>query len=372
MNFTFSEELELLRRVARDLLDRHASLDEARAALDGGPTDDAALWKLVVDQGWPGTAVPSGLGGDGGTRLALCVLAEELGRAVARLPFAPSVYEVTEAVARFGSEDQQRRFLPVLVGGALIGTAALVPAEGVAPGGGTEEFRFDLDRARGHVPAVAYGDRAGILLAVAETAAGPTAVLADLTTPAVTARALPVFDPGWPLADLLLDGVPAEPLGQPGQGARVAREVSEVAAVYLAFEALGGAQRCLEDAAEYARQRFQFGRAIGSFQAVKHRLADVFAAVELARSHCYYAAWALEASPADLPVAAAQARLAAGEAYRAAAEEGLHIHGGMGFTWAADAHLFVRRARALEAALGGPTLWSDRLVEHLVAETGAG
>jgi len=296
--------------------------------------------------------------------LGLCILAEELGRALACTPFAPSVYLFCEAVLTAGSLDQQVRLLSPLLEGRGLATGIVGSGGDGLAGGALPTFADG--RLRGEVRAVPWGGSARFLLTPATSISGVVACVADLCSGEVTRSGRPVLDAGWPLADLDVV-VRAERLGPDGRGAEVLGPVTDRAAVWTAFEALGGAQRCLEEAAAHARERNQFGRPIGSFQAVKHRLADDFVAVELARSHCAYAAWALEYSPDDLPVAAAQARLAALDAYRMVAEDALHVHGGIGFTWEADQHLFLRRAQALESALGGATVWADRLVARIVA-----
>ncbi|HKK29612.1 MAG TPA: acyl-CoA dehydrogenase family protein, partial [Alphaproteobacteria bacterium] len=172
-------------------------------------------------------------------------------------------------------------------------------------------------------------------------------------------------DPSRSHARLAFDRAPAELLGNAADGWRILEQVQDRAAVLLAFEQVGGAQKCLEDAKEYALNRYAFGRPIASFQAIKHKLADVYMATELARSNAYFGAWALNTGAAELPVAAAAARVAANKAFTLAAEENIQTHGGMGFTWEFDCHLYLRRAKLLALALGGERTWKNRLVSQL-------
>ncbi|HJT05829.1 MAG TPA: acyl-CoA dehydrogenase family protein, partial [Stellaceae bacterium] len=166
-------------------------------------------------------------------------------------------------------------------------------------------------------------------------------------------------------ARLVFDGAAAEPLGALGEGVPLLRRILDRAAVLFAFEQVGGAQAALDMAKAYALERYAFGRPIGSFQAIKHKLADVYVATELARSNAYYGAWALSQDAAELPVAAAAARVAASEAFSLASRENIQTHGGMGFTWAFDCHLYYRRAKLLSLTLGSPREWKDRLITHL-------
>jgi alkylation response protein AidB-like acyl-CoA dehydrogenase len=176
-------------------------------------------------------------------------------------------------------------------------------------------------------------------------------------------------DPSRSHSRLRFDGTPAGVLGNIGDGWSLTERLLDRAAVLFAFEQVGGAQQCLEMAVEYAKKRFAFGRPIGSFQAIKHKLADVFIATELARSHAYYGAWALSTDAPDLPVAAAAARVAASRAFYLASSENIQIHGGMGFTWELDCHLYYRRAKLINLALGSERHWKHKLVSRLENRT---
>jgi alkylation response protein AidB-like acyl-CoA dehydrogenase len=190
-------------------------------------------------------------------------------------------------------------------------------------------------------------------------------VLVDLTQSGVTRTTLKTLDPTRGHAKIEFKNAKGERLGAAGQGWELAEAVLDRAAVLLAFEQLGGSQACLEMAIDYAKNRIAFSRPIGSFQAIKHKLADMYVATEVARSNAYYGAWALSTEAAELPFAAATARAAASDAYHLAAKENIQVHGGMGFTWEVDAHLFYRRAKLLSVQAGSPAVWKEKLVKRL-------
>ena len=339
MNFDFSPELEQLRDQARRFLAAHDARAQTRAALDGATAFPRQLWDAMAELGWQGVAVPEEYGGVGLGHEALCVLAEELGRAIAPVPFAPSVYLATEAILLAGTAGQKARLLPDLAGGRAIGCFA-------------------------------WGGHATLLVTVAQDGAyGRSLFVVDLT--GVARMAVKSIDPTGDLARIVLDGAPAERLGAPGAGDVLAERLQDRAAVLVAFEQIGGAAAALEMACGYARERHAFGRPIGSFQAIKHKLADVYIGNELARSNAYFGAWALAADAPDLPLAAATARVSASDAFHEAARENIQTHGGMGFTWAADCHLYYRRARHLAQLLGSAPHWKDRVVTALETRNAA-
>jgi alkylation response protein AidB-like acyl-CoA dehydrogenase len=215
---------------------------------------------------------------------------------------------------------------------------------------------------------VADGDVADFAIVLATEGVGRAGLfLVDLKGPGVTRASVATVDPTRSHARLSFDAAPAEALGAPGQGWPLTERLLDRAAVLVAFEQLGGAQAALEMAREYALGRFAFGRQIASFQAIKHKLADMYVGVELARSNAYYGAWALTKDTPELPVAAAAARVAASEAYYQAAKENIQIHGGMGFTWEFDCHLHYRRAKLTGLMLGSARRWKDLLVSRLEA-----
>lgn len=362
MNFDFSEEQNLLREQARRFLSESAS-GKAREVLEGDIRFDRDLWHGIAELGWLGTVIPEEYGGIGLSHEDLCVIAEEIGRSLAPVPFSSSVYQATEALMLAGSDDQKSEFLPGLAAGEKIGCFAF--AEGIKkPSPDSVATTYAEGKLSGVKHPVADGDISDFAVVLARTETGETVLaLADLAD--VERSAMETVDPSRSHASLTFDDTPAQVLGSGGDGWDIAERVLDHAAILMAFEQVGGAQQCLEMATEYAKTRFAFGRPIGSFQAIKHKLADVFIATELARSHAYYGAWALSSDAPDLPVAAASARVAASRAYYLASSENIQTHGGMGFTWELDCHLYYRRAKLLNLALGGERRWKHKLIARL-------
>ncbi|MGH6957522.1 MAG: acyl-CoA dehydrogenase family protein, partial [Caulobacteraceae bacterium] len=227
------------------------------------------------------------------------------------------------------------------------------------------QARVDGGRLTGVKLPVTDGDVADVAVVLAKEGGRPALFLVGLKGEGVTRETLKTLDPTRGVAKLTFKGAPAERLGEAGEGMALAERLMERAAVLIAFEQVGGADRALEMAKEYAMARYAFGRPIGSYQAIKHKLADMYVDNELARSNAYYGAWALETGAAELPLAAASARVSASEAFWHAAKENLQTHGGIGFTWQMDCHLFYRRAQQLGLVAGGAKAWKERLVTQL-------
>lgn len=365
MNFEFSEDQKLLQQTVDEYLRDHAPLTVARQVLESGSRYSESLWKGAAEMGWLGAAVPEDLGGSGFGYLELALIAYEIGAALAPIPFASSVYLATEAVLLGGSAEQQQRLLPALASGRSIGTFALTERPGrFAADGVTTELAGD--RLSGTKVPVGDGDVADIAIVVARHAGEITVALVELDQPGVTRRVLESIDPTRGLAHVRFDGAKAELLGD-GVGWGFVERLLDRAAVLMAFEQLGGAERSLEMTRDYCMGRFAFGRPVASFQAIKHRLADLYVEIELARSNAYYGAWALSTDSDKLPVAAAGARASAADAFELAAKEMIQLHGGVGFTWELDCHLFYRRAKHLALALGTANEWRDRLVRAIAA-----
>ncbi len=371
MNFDFSEDQKLLRDQARRFLSGKCSLKTVRKVFEGDHGYDRDLWMAIAEMGWLGTAIPESFGGLGLGHLELCVIAEELGRALAPLPFSSTVYLFAEAVLLAGSEEQKKACLPKIATGRLIGTFARAEAAGaVTPKSIRTAFRGN--RLSGKKIAVADGMDAdfAVVLARANDEPGERGLclaIADLKGPGVSRRHEESIDPSRKHAEISFDNAPAEPLGRPGEGWSIANSVLDRAAVLVAFEQVGGADACLAMAKEYALTRHAFGRPIASYQAIKHKLADMYVNTELARSNAYYGAWALSTNARELPLAAAAARISATQAFDYAAKENVQTHGGIGFTWEADPHLFYKRSRELALSLGPQRSWKDRLVSQLEA-----
>jgi len=364
MNFDFSEEQRLLQQTARDYLEKHAPLSVCREILESDTPYSSDLWKGAAELGWLGTAVPEAYGGAGFGHLELAVIAEEVGRALCPIPFSSSVYLATEALLRFGSDAQKDAHLPRLVAGEAIGTVALTEA----PGQNTTEAvaaGVSDGRLSGVKLPVVDGDVAHLAVVAARGDAGLSLYLVDLTGEGVTREPLEGFDPSRSIATLRFEGAPAELLGSDGRGEAQAAHLLDRAAVLMAFEQLGSASRAFEITREFILGRYAFGRPIGSFQGIKHRMADLWCKIELARSNAYYGAWALSNEEPELGVAACLARIAASEAFDDTTVEMIQFHGGVGYTWEYDCHLFYRRAKLLSLGLGSPAHWKDQLISRV-------
>jgi alkylation response protein AidB-like acyl-CoA dehydrogenase len=371
MNFDFSEDQKLVQKTARDYLVEHSPLAACRRVLEGKDLFDATLWKGVAEMGWLGAAVPEEYGGAGLGPLELVLIAEEVGRALAPIPFSSSVYLATEALLLAGSDEQKKKYLPRLAAGELIGTLALAEGAG-EPDASSIHARLESGRLTGEKLPVADGDVAGIALVLARGSDGALSLaLADLQNPGVTRTSIDSLDPSRSQAKLVFSNVPAETVGTTGKGWELVEKVLDRAAVLMAFEQIGGAQRALEITREYAMGRYAFGRPIASFQALKHRFADLYCAIELARSNAYYGAWALSNGNHELALASCGARISASEAFDLAAKEMMQIHGGVGYTWEYDCHLFYRRAKLLSLTLGSPSEWREKLISRLEARDAA-
>jgi alkylation response protein AidB-like acyl-CoA dehydrogenase len=365
MNFDYSDDQKFLKTEARKFLDAECPPKLVRGVLDDAKRSyDEGLWRKIAEQGWLGAAIPERFNGLGLGRIELCAIAEELGRACAPVPFASTVYFLAETLMLAGSEEQQAKFLPRIAAGELIG--AFATSEG--PGAYTEaniQVKVEGGKLTGVKVPVTDGDIADVAVVLAKEGGRSGLYLVDLGGAGVTRETLTTLDPTRGVAKLTFGGATAERLGPAGEGAALAEAVMDRAAVLLAFEQLGGADRCLDMARAYALERYAFGRPIGGYQAIKHKLADVYVKNELARSNAYYGAWALNVGAPELPVAAAAARVAASEAFWFASKENIQTHGGMGFTWEVDCHLYYRRSRQLALVAGAPKVWKERLVRQL-------
>jgi alkylation response protein AidB-like acyl-CoA dehydrogenase len=365
MDFDFSEDQKFLKNEARKFLDARSPAGVVRSVLDDPDKSyDVKLWKAVAEQGWLGAAIAEEHGGLGLGGVELCAIAEELGRSLAPIPFASTVYFVAEALKLAGSDAQKARWLPKIATGDVIGCFATVERPGVLTDAGVQA-RVDGGVLTGTKIPVTDGDVADLAVVLARSAGRLSLFLVPLDGSTVSREVLQTLDPTRGSAKLTFAEAPAEPLGEVGEGMAVAEAVLDRAAVLLAFEQVGGADRALEMAKDYALNRYAFGRQIGSYQAIKHKLADIYIKNELARSNAYYGAWALDAGPAELPLAAAAARVSACEAFWFAAKENIQTHGGMGFTWGVDCHLYYRRAQQLGLVAGGAKAWKERLVTQL-------
>jgi alkylation response protein AidB-like acyl-CoA dehydrogenase len=373
IDFGLSEDQEALQRAAREFLAREcppALVRETAGTPDGIPRE---LYAKMAELGWTGLIVPEKDGGLGLGALDLALVLEELGRVVAPGPFLGTQL-VTVALLRAGTAAQKKRWLPRLIAGEVSGALAyLEESDRHDPAGITLKARaarggYRLDGGKLFVPGVPGAD---LLLVAARTQAGtgPRGVslfLVEANAPGVRAKPLETIDLTRRGGEVELRGVTVEKtalLGQAGAGWPLLARLLDLGAVGIAADSLGGAARALELAVEYSKVREQFGRKIGSFQALKHMAAEVAAEVEPARSLVWYAAYTFDRRPAEAARAAAIAKARLGEVYSLAVNRSVQMHGGIGFTWEHDLHLWFKRARWNEVAYGDPAFHRERLAE---------
>jgi alkylation response protein AidB-like acyl-CoA dehydrogenase len=338
VNFAFNEEQEELRAMARDFLADHSSSEQVRSAMASEQGYDTEVWKRIgTELGWPAVLVPEEYGGLGLTWVELVALLETTGEALLCAPFFSTVCLGGNALLVAGSDAQKQQYLPALAEGQLRSTLAFSEPSG----------RWDAD-------GITMVQDGVSLFAVPSDAAG------------LTVTALPTVDQTRRQAEVVLDGarVSAEAsLGEPGSAWPALRKVLDLAAVGIAAEQVGGAQRCLDLSVEYAKERVQFGRVIGSFQAIKHKAADMMLAVECARSAAYYAGCVAAEDGDALPQAASLAKATCSEAYFRCAADAIQIFGGIGFTWEYDPHLHFKRAKSTESFLGDASWHRERIAQ---------
>jgi alkylation response protein AidB-like acyl-CoA dehydrogenase len=377
MNFSFTAEQLELRATARTFLASACGPAAVRAAMESALGYDAALWRAIGSElGWTAVVIPENCGGLGLSWVELVALQEVIGETLAPSPFFASVCLAANAVLACGDEAQQQALLPGIADGRTRATLALAEANGRwdADGMAATCERSGSDYVlRGGKRYVVDGASADlIVLAARAPGSEGTACISlfaiDADAAGLTREALPTLDSTRRLAALRLDGVrvPASArLGAEGTAWPALEIALQRAAVALAAEQLGGAQRTLDIAVAYAKERVQFGRAIGGFQALKHKLADVMVKIEAARSAVYYAGCVAAQGGAALPAAASMAKAAATDAFSFAAAHALQVFGGVGFTWEYDVHLYFKRARS-SAHLLGDASWHRELIARAI------
>jgi alkylation response protein AidB-like acyl-CoA dehydrogenase len=372
VNFAFTEEQEELRRIARRWLDEKIPSSRVRALMETEKGYDPGLWREHAELGWQAMAIPEEYGGAGFGFLEQVVLLEEMGRSLYPAPFFSTAVLAANTLLLGGTEEQKLAHLPGIASGETVATVAFTEPNGRWDASGIEATAtrdgdgWVIDGTKSFV---LDGHVADLLIVAARTDSdGVGLFLVPGDAAGVTRRRLETMDMTRKQAEVGLAAVrvPGEALlGVEGGGAQVLEDVLRVAAVALAAEQVGGAQRCLDMAVEYAKVRVQFGRPIGSFQAIKHKCADMLVAVESARSAAYYAAWAASVGDEELALVAPLAKSYCSEAYFNCAAENIQVHGGIGFTWEHDAHLYFKRAKSSELMFGDPShhraILADRL-----------
>ncbi|MFD4605501.1 acyl-CoA dehydrogenase family protein [Streptomyces sp. NPDC058464] len=373
---TFTEEHEELRATLRRFLADKAPSEAVRRSMESADGYDPALWRRMSDElGLLGLALPEEYGGFGGGPVELGLVLEELGRALLPSPYLATVALAGQALAVSGDDTAKARWLPAIADGSLTGTLALAEESGSwhvddVRAGAVPDRGGAGNRVSGTKMFVVDGHSADLILVVARAATGPRLFAVEGTAPGVTRTRLETLDPTRRLARIDLDGALAQPVGpKAADTTAYLRRVTDLAVVALAAEQAGGAQACLDAAVAYAKVRVQFGRPVGSFQAVKHKCADMLLKVEAARSAAYHALSVAatnplqsgESSESPLSAAAAVAAVCCADAYTHAAKENIQIHGGIGYTWEHDAHLHLKRAKSSEQLFGSPATHRRRL-----------
>ena len=362
MDFDFSDDAKELRASARKFFAERAGPKAARAAMEGA--DSSALWQEVIALGWTAARVPEVHGGVGMSSEAACVLAEEAGRALAPIPLIQTL-AATEALLALGTAEQQARWLPGIADGLIVAVTAW--AEGGTGSPAAAQMRFSGGTLNGLKSPVADAGMAQLAIVSAQGDDGVGLYRVDLAGPGVTVAPVETLDLVRPHATITLTDVPAEALGTPAGY----HDWLDRAAVIGSFEALGTAAAAMDMAVAYAKERVAFGQRIGRYQGVKHKCADMFIKLELARAHALHAAWAMggggdeHGGAPELRQAASASRVASLDALAYCVEENVQIHGGIGYTWDSDCQFYYRRNRALVAALGSRSFWADRLVRSL-------
>jgi len=372
MDFGLTDDQQLLARTAREFLATESDATTVRRLAEDAHAFSPELFRKIVEQGWTGLLVPEAYGGLGLGMLDAAVLLTELGRALTPAPVLSSAVLATSLLCSAGSAAQRKQWLPRLASGEVLATVAwLEEGDRLDPAGvalkprrvrsglrlaGSKLFVYDAEIAHLLIVAVRTGAGSG------ET--GVSLLLVPRDTPGITVVPLPTIDVTRRVYEVTFDDVvvpPEQMLGPEGKAWKHLARLLDVASVAIAAESQGGAERALEMAVEYAKVREQFGRPIGSFQAVKHMAAECFSEIEPSRSLLWYAAWAQDGSPRDASRAASMAKARLGDVYSRTTDTSVQIHGGIGFTWEHDIHFWFKRARCNEAAFGNPTFHRERV-----------
>jgi alkylation response protein AidB-like acyl-CoA dehydrogenase len=369
MNFAFSDEQEELRASVRRFLSEKSPETEVRRLMDTTEGYDPAVWSQMADQlGLQSLTIPEEFGGSGFTYVELLVVLEEMGAALLCAPFFSSVALAANALLTSGDDEAKKSYLPGIASGETIATLAITEDNGKWDFSGIEckaEQKGDGWVLNGHKMFVLDGHVANLVIVVARSAKGVSLFAVQGDAAGLTRTALPTMDQTRKQARLEFSDTPAVLIGTDGDAESGLSKTLDLAAVALAAEQVGGAQHVLDASVEYAKTRIQFGRPIGSFQAIKHKCADMLLEVESAKSAAYYAAWAAAEDSDELPVVASLAKSYCSEAYFHAAAENIQIHGGIGFTWEHPAHLYFKRAKSSELLLGDPSYHRELLAQRI-------
>ena len=369
MNFAFSEEQEELRKTVRSFLDQKSPETEVRRLMETDEGYDPAVWKQMGEQlGLQGLIVPEEFGGSGYSYVELGIVLEEMGRALLCAPYFSTVVLAANTLIHSGDESAKADYLPGIASGDTIATLAFTE-----PSGKWDEAGITLPATKkgddwtlsGTKSFVLDGATASLILVAARTGKGVSLFGVEGDASGLTRTALSTMDQTRKQAKLEFNGTPARLIGTEGDGWKTLSTVLDLAAVALAAEQVGGAQKVLDMSVEYAKVRIQFGRPIGSFQAIKHKCADMLLEVESAKSAAYYGMWCASEMNDELPSVASLAKAYCSEAYFHSAAENIQIHGGIGFTWEHPAHLYFKRAKSSELLFGDPTYHRELLAQRI-------
>jgi alkylation response protein AidB-like acyl-CoA dehydrogenase len=366
MSSTITSEQEQLRSVVRQFLEAKSPESAVRQQMATDRGFDDAVWKQMADElELQGLAIPEAYGGSGFGFQELTLVLEEMGRALLCAPYFSSIVLAANTLLLGADDAAKSDFLPGIATGKILATLALTEDTGRWDQDGIAATARDSDgwHVSGTKSFVLDGHIADLILVVARSANGLSLFAVDGDAPGLTRELLSTLDLTRKQARLTLEGVTARLIGPEGKAWPAIQRVLQLAAIALAAEQVGGAQRVLETAVEYAKLRVQFGRSIGSFQAIKHKCANMLLAVETARSAAYYAAHCANESHEDLPWVTSLAKAYCSEAYLHAAAENIQVHGGIGFTWEHSAHLYFKRAQTSELVLGSPVYHRELMAD---------
>jgi alkylation response protein AidB-like acyl-CoA dehydrogenase len=369
VDMVFSPEQSDFRMTIRKFLEAKSPESEVRRLMETAEGFDPGVWAQMSQQlGLPALTIPEDHGGAGFGFVELLIVLEEMGRALLCAPYLSTAVLATQTLLLAGDAAAASRHLPGIAAGELLATLAVTERDGKWEPDSIHTTAHPRDQSwvlDGEKHFVLDGLVAGVILVAARTSTGIGIFGADGAATGLTRTPMATMDQTRKQAVLTFDGVQAELIGDAGDGWRTITQVFDIAGAALAAEQVGGAQRCLELCVDYAKTRTQFGRPIGSFQAIKHKCADIFVDVEAARSAAYHACWTAAEDPAGLPVTARIAQSYCSEAYNHAAAESLHIHGGIGFTWEHVSHLYFKRAKSSEVLFGAPWQHRELLAQSL-------
>ena len=370
MDFAFTSDQTLLKNSARAFLDEHCKPATVRLLWDDPRGESEAMWKEMAQLGWLGLSLPEEHGGSGLGMVESALLLEELGRAAYPGPYWPTAL-VASAVAEAGSDAQKKRWLAAIATGDARATVTLLDAdldwnpESIATRAEKTTTGWALTGVKRYV---AWSHVADVLLVPARAPEGVSLFLVDPAASGLTSSPVQSMDPGTRLVHLTLDRVPVrndDALGAPGSAVPRLLRLLRRGGAGAAAEMLGASRRCLDMAVGYAKVREQFGQPIGSFQAIRHKCAEMLLETENSHSAVYYAAWALDAGAEDAETAASIAKAYVGDASRKVCGEAIQVHGGIGFTWEYDLHMYFKRAKALEVQYGDAEYHRELVLDHV-------